>query len=81
MLATLSVDPLTTLAHDYPLLVNPAHFPLLVSVCSGRVRIGYQIALKLLRAGAIVLVTSRYPHDAAARYAEEPDFGTWQERL
>ena len=42
-------------------------------VTGGRVRIGYAIVLKLLRAGATVLATSRYPHDAASRYAREPD--------
>jgi hypothetical protein len=50
-------------------------------VTGGRVRIGYQIALKLLRAGATVLVTSRYPNDALVRYATESDFSTWSKRL
>ena len=43
-------------------------------VTGGRVRIGYEIVLKLLRAGAYVLTTTRFPHDAAARYAAEADF-------
>ena len=37
--------------------------------------------LKLLRAGAHVIATTRFPSDAAQRYAREPDFGTWCERL
>jgi NAD(P)-dependent dehydrogenase (short-subunit alcohol dehydrogenase family) len=50
-------------------------------VTGGRVRIGFQIALKLLRAGATVLATSRYPCDTSTRYAAEHDFGEWRERL
>ncbi len=47
----------------------------------GRVKIGYQAGLKLLRAGATLIVTTRFPRDSAARYAEEPDFGDWADRL
>jgi NAD(P)-dependent dehydrogenase (short-subunit alcohol dehydrogenase family) len=47
----------------------------------GRVKIGYQAGLKLLRAGARLIVTTRFPRDSAARYAQEPDFGDWQDRL
>ena len=31
--------------------------------------------------GASLIVTTRFPRDAAARYAEEPDFAEWGERL
>ena len=47
----------------------------------GRVKIGYQAGIKLLRAGSELIVTTRFPKDAAKRYAEEPDFGEWSERL
>jgi NAD(P)-dependent dehydrogenase (short-subunit alcohol dehydrogenase family) len=47
----------------------------------GRVKIGYQAGLKLLRAGASLIVTTRFPRDSAARYAQEPDFGEWGDRL
>lgn len=47
----------------------------------GRVKIGYQAGLKLLRAGAELVVTTRFPRDSAARYAEEPDFAEWGHRL
>ncbi|MSQ63058.1 MAG: SDR family oxidoreductase [Betaproteobacteria bacterium] len=47
----------------------------------GRVKIGYQAGLKLLRAGARLIVTTRFPRDSAARYAREPDFGAWRNRL
>jgi NAD(P)-dependent dehydrogenase (short-subunit alcohol dehydrogenase family) len=47
----------------------------------GRVKIGYQTGLKLLRSGARLIVTTRFPRDAATRYASEPDFGEWEHRL
>jgi NAD(P)-dependent dehydrogenase (short-subunit alcohol dehydrogenase family) len=50
-------------------------------VTGARVKIGYQAAIALLRAGARVVVTTRFPRDAAARYAAEPDFEAFRERL
>jgi NAD(P)-dependent dehydrogenase (short-subunit alcohol dehydrogenase family) len=50
-------------------------------VTGARVKIGYQAALKLLRAGAHVIATTRFPVDAASRYAQEPDFAAFCERL
>ena len=50
-------------------------------VTGGRVKIGYQAGLKLLRAGAHLIVTTRFPRDAAARYACEPDAADWAGRL
>ncbi|MEH2124020.1 hypothetical protein [Nostoc sp.] len=50
-------------------------------VTGGRVKIGHGVALRLLRNGATVITTSRFPHDAAKRYATEPDFLEWQHRL
>ncbi len=47
----------------------------------GRVKIGFQAGLKLLRAGARLIVTTRFPRDSAARYAREADFGAWGQRL
>ena len=47
----------------------------------GRVKIGYQAGIKLLRAGAQLIVTTRFPRDSAARYAREPDFDQWGHRL
>jgi NAD(P)-dependent dehydrogenase (short-subunit alcohol dehydrogenase family) len=47
----------------------------------GRVKIGYQAGLKLLRSGAHLIVTTRFPRDAAVRYSQEPDFAEWQDRL
>ena len=47
----------------------------------GRVKIGYQAGLKLLRSGAHLIVTTRFPRNAAARYSREPDFAEWADRL
>ena len=47
----------------------------------GRVKIGYQAGLKLLRAGARLIVTTRFPRDSARRYARQPDFREWGHRL
>jgi NAD(P)-dependent dehydrogenase (short-subunit alcohol dehydrogenase family) len=50
-------------------------------VTGARVKIGYQASLKLLRAGAHVIVTTRFPIDAAERYATEPDYAAFRDRL
>ena len=47
----------------------------------GRVKIGYQAGLKLLRAGASLVVTTRFPRDAALRYGGEHDAADWGDRL
>jgi NAD(P)-dependent dehydrogenase (short-subunit alcohol dehydrogenase family) len=47
----------------------------------GRVKIGYQAGIKLLRAGAQLIVCTRFPRDSAIRYAAEPDFKEWGHRL
>ncbi len=50
-------------------------------VTGGRIKIGFQIALKLLRAGSKVLITTRFPNDAALRFSREADFPDWRDRL
>jgi NAD(P)-dependent dehydrogenase (short-subunit alcohol dehydrogenase family) len=50
-------------------------------ITGARVKIGFQASLKLLRAGAHVIVTSRFPVDAVDRYSKEPDFRGFNERL
>ena len=47
----------------------------------GRVKVGHATALRMLRAGAEVHVTTRFPRDAERRYAEERDASAWRERL
>ena len=50
-------------------------------VTGARVKIGYAVTLRLLRAGAFVIATTRFPRDAAQRYAKEADFAQWCDRL
>jgi NAD(P)-dependent dehydrogenase (short-subunit alcohol dehydrogenase family) len=50
-------------------------------VTGGRVKIGFEIAVRLLRWGAHVIVTSRFAVDAADRFAQHPDHGRWADRL
>ena len=50
-------------------------------VTGARVKIGFQASLKLLRAGAFVIVTTRFPIDAAERYSNEADFESFRARL
>jgi NAD(P)-dependent dehydrogenase (short-subunit alcohol dehydrogenase family) len=50
-------------------------------ITGARVKIGYQACIMLLRAGASVILTTRFPRDAATRYAQESDFAVWGERL
>ena len=47
----------------------------------GRVKIGYQCGIKLLRAGASLFVTTRFPRDSALRFSKEEDFEEWKDRL
>jgi NAD(P)-dependent dehydrogenase (short-subunit alcohol dehydrogenase family) len=50
-------------------------------VTGARVKIGFQTAVMLLRQGARVLVTTRFPRDAAQRFAALPDFSGLAGRL
>jgi len=47
----------------------------------GRAKIGMHIALRLLRDGAHTTITTRFPNDAARRFASMPDSGEWLDRL
>lgn len=53
-----------------------------VAVVTGsRLKIGYHIALILLRSGATVVATTRFPVDSALRFSKEEDFKDWGHRL
>ncbi|MET7488179.1 SDR family oxidoreductase [Streptomyces sp. NPDC005538] len=47
----------------------------------GRVKIGFQLALMMLRDGAEVLVTSRFPHDTVRRFRAQAGSEKWLDRL
>ena len=50
-------------------------------ITGSRLKIGYQATLMMLRAGANVIATTRFPVDSAMRYAKETDFENWKDRL
>ncbi|WP_158863291.1 SDR family NAD(P)-dependent oxidoreductase [Leifsonia sp. AG29] len=47
----------------------------------GRAKIGMHIALRLLRDGAHLTITTRFPRDAVRRFSSLPDAGRWLHRL
>ncbi len=50
-------------------------------ITGSRLKIGYQATLMMLRAGAAVIATTRFPIDSALRYSKEKDFSEWGDRL
>jgi NAD(P)-dependent dehydrogenase (short-subunit alcohol dehydrogenase family) len=50
-------------------------------ITGSRLKIGYQASLMMLRAGAHVIATTRFPIDSALRFAREADFKQWKDRL
>jgi len=50
-------------------------------ITGSRLKIGYHATLMLLRAGATVVATTRFPADSAIRFAKEEDFEKWGHRL
>lgn len=50
-------------------------------VTGGRVNLGFHTAVRLLRCGANVIVSSRYPRDAARRLSSASDSAMWLSRL
>ena len=53
-----------------------------VAVITGsRLKIGYHITLMMLRSGATVVATTRFPNDSALRFSKEEDFTEWGHRL
>ena len=50
-------------------------------ITGSRLKIGYYTTLMLLRAGATVVATTRFPVDSAIRFAKEEDYHTWKHRL
>ncbi len=50
-------------------------------ITGARLKIGYQATLMMLRAGATVIATTRFPVDAALRYSKEEGYAVWGDRL
>ena len=64
-----------------PLTGKPELIRRVCLVTGARVKIGYEIVLKLLRAGAFVIATSRFPIDTALRLTQEEDFADWEDNI
>ena len=52
-----------------------------VLITGSRLKIGYQATLMMLKAGAKVIATTRFPKDSALRFSKEPNFSEWGHRL
>lgn len=50
-------------------------------VTGGRIKIGFHAALRLLRDGCFVIVTTRFPVNGWKVFSEVADFPTWKARL
>lgn len=50
-------------------------------ITGSRLKIGYHATLMMLRSGATVIATTRFPADSAIRFAKEEDFAEWGHRL
>jgi NAD(P)-dependent dehydrogenase (short-subunit alcohol dehydrogenase family) len=50
-------------------------------ITGSRLKIGYHATLMMLRSGATVIATTRFPVDSAIRFAKEKDFTEWSDRL
>lgn len=52
-----------------------------VILTGGRVKVGYASALKFLKNGANLMVTTRFPALALEQFKQEVDYETWKDRL
>jgi len=52
-----------------------------VLITGSRLKIGYHICLMMLRSGATVIATTRFPVDSANRFSKEEDYEDWKNRL
>lgn len=50
-------------------------------ITGSRLKIGYHATLMMLRAGATVIATTRFPVDSALRFSAEGDYSDWKDRL
>lgn len=70
-----------TWKRDLFLAGNKTLSGVIVLVTGGRIKIGYETCLSLLRKGATVFATTRFPIDAIQRYSKEKDYSEWADRL
>jgi NAD(P)-dependent dehydrogenase (short-subunit alcohol dehydrogenase family) len=50
-------------------------------ITGSRLKIGYHATLMMLRLGATVIATTRFPVDSALRFTKEQDYSEWKNRL
>jgi len=50
-------------------------------VTGGRIKIGFEIAKKLLEFGCKVIITTRFPKDALLKFKEENNYSKWSNNL
>lgn len=50
-------------------------------ITGSRLKIGYHATLMMLRSGARVIATTRFPVDSALRFSKEEDYEQWKDRL
>ena len=50
-------------------------------VTGGRIKIGFEIAKKLLSFGCKVIVTTRFPKDALLKFKEDSEYNLWKNNL
>jgi NAD(P)-dependent dehydrogenase (short-subunit alcohol dehydrogenase family) len=50
-------------------------------ITGSRLKIGYYATLMMLRSGATVIATTRFPVDSAIRFSKEADYALWKDRL
>lgn len=61
---------------------NTLNKPFIALVTGGRIKIGYQLVLQLLRTeNTIVITTTRFMYNALSRYQKEPDYAQFKDRL
>ena len=50
-------------------------------ITGSRLKIGYQASLMMLRSGATLIATTRFPVDSAIRFSKEADYEVWKDKL
>lgn len=50
-------------------------------VTGGRIKVGYECVVSLLRNGAFVIITTRFPYDACDRLQKENDYPLWKDNF
>lgn len=74
-------DALNTMKREQASSIDDSLRGRVAIVTGGRIGIGFATALVLLRKGATVITTTRFPADAIQRYNNEEDCSSWKDHL